>query len=44
MIKTAAAKGLKYSYKDRGTEIQCTWNLKTEMVPVIIRTTGAISK
>jgi len=40
VIKTAAEKGLKY--KDRRIEIQCMWNLKTEMVPVIIWATGTI--
>jgi hypothetical protein len=42
VIKTAAEKFLKY--KDRGTETERMWNLKTEMVPVKVRTTGAISK
>jgi hypothetical protein len=31
-------------YKDLTTEIQRMWNVKTGMIPVIIRATGTISK
>jgi glyoxylate utilization-related uncharacterized protein len=32
------------NYKDITTETQPTWNVKTEVIPVIIRATGSISK
>jgi hypothetical protein len=31
-------------YKDLTTEIQCMWNVKTRVIPVIIGETGTISK
>jgi len=31
-------------YKDLTIEIQCMWNVKTKVIPVIIGTTGTISK
>ena len=31
-------------YKDLTIEIQCMWNVKTKMIPVIIGATGTISK
>ena len=31
-------------YKDLTIEIQRMWNVKTKVIPVIIRTTGTISK
>jgi hypothetical protein len=31
-------------YKDSTTEIQCMWNVKTKVMPVIIGATGTISK
>ena len=37
-----AEKNLKY--KDLSKEIQHTWNIKTKVIPVIIGTTGTISK
>jgi hypothetical protein len=42
MIKKEAEKILKY--KDLTVEIQCMWNVKTKMLPVIIRVTGTISR
>ena len=42
MFKKEAEKILKY--KDLTTEIQRVWNVKTEVIPVIIGTTGTISK
>jgi hypothetical protein len=31
-------------YKNLTIEIQCTWNVKTRVIPVIIGATGTISK
>jgi len=42
VIKKEAEKILKY--KDLTTEIQRMWNVKTKVIPVIIRGTGTISK
>ena len=42
VIKKEAEKILKY--KDLTIEIQCMWNVKTEVIPVIIGVTGTISK
>jgi hypothetical protein len=42
VIKKEAEKILKY--KDLIIEIQRVWNVKTKVTPVIIRTTGTISK
>jgi hypothetical protein len=42
VIKKQAEKILKY--KDLITEIQRMWNVKTKVTPVIIGTTGTISK
>jgi hypothetical protein len=42
VIKKEAEKILKY--KDLTTEIQCRWNVKTKVIPVIIAATGTISK
>ena len=42
VIKKEAEKILKY--KDLTIEIQRMWNVKTKMIPVIIGTTGTISK
>ena len=42
MIKKEAKKILKY--KDLTKEIQLKWNVKTKVIPVIIGTTGTISK
>ena len=42
IIKKEAEKILKY--KDLTTEIQCMWNVKTKVIPVIIGATGTISK
>jgi hypothetical protein len=42
VIKKEAEKILKY--KDLTIEIQCTWNVKTKVIPVIIGATGTISK
>ena len=39
-------KGIKkiLQYEDLTIEIQCMWNVKTEVIPVIIGATGTISK
>jgi len=42
VIKKEAEKILKY--KDLTIEIQCMWNIKTKVIPVIIGATGTISK
>jgi hypothetical protein len=42
VIKKEAEKILKY--KDLTTKIQRVWNVKTKVIPVIIGTTGTISK
>jgi hypothetical protein len=42
VIKKEAEKILKY--KDLIIEIQCMWNVKTKVTPVIIGATGTISK
>jgi len=42
VIKKETEKILKY--KDRTIEIQCMWNVKTRVIPVIIGATGTISK
>ena len=42
VIKIEAEKILKY--KTRKTEIQCMWNVKTKVIPVIRGATGTISK
>jgi hypothetical protein len=42
VIKREAEKILKY--KDLTIEIQGMWNVKTKVIPVIIGTTGTISK
>ena len=42
VIKKEAEKILKY--KDLTIEIQCMWNVKTTVIPVIIGATGTISK
>ena len=42
LIKKEAEKILKY--KDLTIEIQCMWNVKTKVIPVIIGATGTISK
>jgi len=42
MIRKEAKKILKY--KDLTVEIQCMWNVKTKVIPVIIGATGTISK
>jgi hypothetical protein len=41
-IKKEAEKILKY--KDLTIKIQCLWNVKTEVIPVIIGATGTISQ
>ena len=42
VIKKEAEKILKY--EDLTTELQCMWNVKTKVIPVIIGATGTISK
>jgi RNase P/RNase MRP subunit POP5 len=42
VIKKEAEKILKY--KNLTIEIQCMWNVKTRVIPVIIGATGTISK
>jgi len=42
VIKKEAEKILKY--KDLTTEIQCMWNVKTNVIPVIVGAIGTISK
>jgi hypothetical protein len=42
VIKKEAVKVLKY--KDLIIEIQCMWNVKAEVIPIIIGATGTISK
>ena len=42
MIKREAEKILKY--KNFIAEIQCVWNVKAKVIPVIIGATGTISK
>jgi hypothetical protein len=42
VVKKEAKKILKY--KDLTVKIQRLWNVKTKMIPVIIGTTGIISK
>ena len=42
VIKKEAEKILKY--EDLTIEIQCMWNVKTKVIPVIIGATGTISK
>jgi hypothetical protein len=42
VIQKEAEKILKY--KDLTIEIQCMWNVKTRVIPVIIGATGTISK
>jgi len=42
VIKKVADKILRY--KDLITEIQLMWNVKTKVIPVIIKATGTISK
>ena len=42
VFKRKAEKILKY--KDITIEIQCMWNVKTKVIPVIIGATGTISK
>jgi hypothetical protein len=42
VIKKEAKKILKY--KNLTIEIQCMWNVKTKVIPVIIGATGTISK
>ena len=42
VIKKEAEKIPKY--KDLTIEIQCMWNVKTKVIPVIIGATGTISK
>jgi len=42
VIKKEAKKILKY--KDLTIEIQCMWNVRTKVIPVIIGVTGTISK
>jgi len=40
--KKEAEKILKY--KDLTIEIQCMWNVKTKVIPVIVGATGTVSK
>jgi hypothetical protein len=42
VIKNEAKKILKY--KDLKIELQCMWNVKSKMIPVISGSTGMISK
>ena len=42
VIKKEAKKILKY--KDLTIEIQCMWNVKTRVIPVITEATGTMSK
>ena len=41
VIKKGADKIVKY--KDLTIEIQCMWNVKTKMIPIITEATGTIS-
>jgi len=41
VIKKEAEKILKY--KDHKIEMQCMWNIKTKVIPVIMAATGTIS-
>jgi hypothetical protein len=42
VIKKEVEKILKY--KDLTIEMQCMWNVKTKVIPVIIGATGTVSK
>ena len=42
VIKKRADRILKY--KDLTVDIQCMWNIKTKVIPLIIRATGTIPK
>jgi len=33
-----------FKYKDPKTEIQCTWNMKAKVIPVLMGATGSISE
>ena len=43
ILKKEAEKILKYTYKNLLIEIQPMWDVKTEVIPVIIGATGNIS-